>query len=286
MLRRLLSHALISLAVVCLVATFYIWLLDNVLLNPSKLVPALKDAGVSAAIANILPEKATEDAKPDEREDMKAKISQVVTPDYVNEKLQAIAASVTTYMRQGTPQPIIDISDFPAKLRASGVEVGNDIDKNFAKPIELNKEGKLDKLPQAYKLLKLVKIAGLALFVVLLLLEWWVAARGEKLKRVGRVFLHSAVWFGLFFISIVVIPNMLAPKIKESINDANSNALVESVIKAVQKLFGQYVLAMFIACAVLAVSLYLMRHGKKHIQAIQETPLAKPARTIKTSKKS
>lgn len=284
MLRRLVSHLLIFIAVFCLIVTFYIWFLDSVLLNPNKLVPALNDAGVPSAVASILPDKATQDAEPAEKADMKAKIAQVVTPAYVDKKMTAIAISVTTFMREGAPQPVVDLSDFPVLLANSGVEVGDDIQDHFKDPIELNKEGKLDKLPQAYKNFKLLKIAGVVLFGLLLALEWWVAAKNEKMRRIGRIFLHSAIWFFTFWAAIIFIPAKLATKIKAGIEDQSTHTLIDAVIKAVQTLFGQYFLFAAIVCAVIALSLYLLRRSKKHVQAIKVASATSQTATKRTTK--
>ena len=287
MARRLLSHLLITLAIFTLVATFYIWFLDSVILNPGKLVPVLKDAGVPSAIATLLPEKATQDAKPEERAEMKAKIAQVVTPEYVNTKMTAIATSVTTFMRDGEPQPVVDLSDFPTQLRASGIEVGSDIDKTFSTPIELNKQGNLDKLPQAYKTFKLLKIAGIVLFAVLLIAEWFAAARGEKLKRVGRIFLHTSIWFFVFWGAIVLLPSRLLPQLKQSVNDTSVNQLIDAVANAVKHLFGDYFVSFAVICGIIAIILYVLRKTTKHVQEIQAVPAArqKPTSSTKPVKK-
>ena len=272
MFKKILSHFLITLAVFSLVATFYIWFIDGVILNPSKLVPSLKDAGVTVEIAKLLPEEATKDASPAEIADMKVKISKIVTSDYVAEKLQLISNNIATYMRHGTPQPVVDISDFPAKLRASGVDVGTDIDKNFATPIDLNKDGNLDKLPKAYDRLKILKIIGPIVFVILLLLEWFVAEKGQKLRRIGRIFLHTSIWFFVFWGAIILLPARLADKLKAGSADVKANGLIDAVAKAVQQLFGGYLLSFAVACGTIAFVLYLLRHGNKHINTIKDIP--------------
>lgn len=304
--RRLLSHLLITLAIFSLTATFFIWVVDATVLNPTKLTKALQDGGVPSALATIIPEKAIEEGgKEDnncqpqnnqpnapqnggceqqaeteqdkqEKADMKAKIASVVTTEYVSTKIQAAATSVIGYMKNGSPSPVIDISDFPERLRASGVETGEDIDKNFADPIDLNKDGALKSLPDAYSKFKLAKYIGAALFVILLVAEWFVAAKGDKLHRIGRIFLHGAVWYTLFWLSLVVVPSRALPSLKDKVaGDASENALIEAAVKAIQNLFSAYLLGFAIACWVLALGLYLARHGRKHVTSIQNTPAAK-----------
>lgn len=214
--------------------------------------------------------------KAQDQADMKAKIAAVVTPDYVNQKLTGITSSVITFMKNGSPEPVVDLTDFPAKLRASGVEVGSDIDKNFNKPIEINNNGSLNVLPKAYSILKLAKYAGAVLFVLLLVAEWFVAAKGNKLHLIGRIFLHAAFWYTVYWAAIVVVPSHLLPKLKDKVNaGASTNTLIDAVTKSVQHLFAQYFLAFAIVCWVLAIALYLARHVRKHVDQIQAVPAAK-----------
>ncbi len=272
--RRLLSHLLITLAVFSLTATFFIWVIDATILNPNRLTKALQEGGVPSAIASVIPEKASQDSEnKDDVADMKTKIAAVVTPDYVHQKMSALAVTMSDFIKKGNPQPVIDVSDFPAKLRASGVEVGDDIDKNFADPIQLNKDGALDTLPQTYKTFKLVKIAGVVLFLLLLLAEWFVAAKGDKLHRIGRIFLHAAIWYTIYWLALVFVPARALPALKEKAGVTGAeNTLIDAFVKSIQHLFGVYLLGFAIVCGVLALVLYLARHGRKHVQAIQAVP--------------
>lgn len=277
--RRFLSHVLISLAIFSLVATFYVWFIDSVILNPSKLVPVLNEAGVPSAIASVLPEQATKDASPQEVADMRAKIAQVVTPEYVSTKISAISTSITTFIKNGEPEPVVDLSDFPAQLRAAGVDVGEDLDKNFAAPIELNKNGNLDSLPNAYKTFKLFKILGIVIVLGLLIAEWFVAAKGEKLKRVGRVFLHTSIWFFTFWALIAFLPGRFMPQIKRNIPDESLHQLADAVARAIRHLFGDYFLSFAVVCAVIAAMLYIIRYVARRyyapVSAVQTPPASK-----------
>ncbi len=293
MSRRLLSHLLVTLAIFSLLATFFIWVLDASLLNPTNLNKALKDGGVPSAIASILPDKAfgsdtsgnsgkqndqqnqqqnqlqSEQQKKDDA-DMKAKIAAVVTPEYVNAKLSAITTSVITFMKDGKPQPVLDISDFPTKLKASGVAAGDDINKNFSKPIELNQNGTLTVLPKYYKLFKLAKYLGALLFVLLLTAEYFVADKGNKMHLFGRIFLHAALWSTLWWVVIVAVPAHALPALKDKVGaDKSIGTLIDAVVQSIQHLFSVYFLSFAIICWVLAIALYLARHVRKQVEKIQ-----------------
>lgn len=324
--RRLLSHLLITLAIFSLTATFFIWVIDATVLNPAHLSKALHDGGVPSAIATIIPNQVSKgndnsncnnsqnnqngqptntasgggdkngggncQQQPKSAEDiakeadMKAKIATVVTPSYVDEKIQAITTSVIAYMKHGTPDPTIDISDFPANLKASGIDVGDDANKNFGTPIKLNNNGALSVLPKAYKTFSLVKIAGIVLFVLLLLSEWFVAAKGDKLHRIGRIFLHAGLWYTLYWVVLVVVPSHVLPTIKDKIKaDSTVNPLIDAVTKSVQHLFSVYFLAFAIVCWFIAIALYAVRHMQRHVDKIQAVPAMKPIRKPAISNK-
>ena len=279
MARRLLSHLLITLAVLSLTATFFIWVIDATVLNPTQLTKALHDGGVPSALANVIPEQATKDANSNDKAaditDMRAKIATVITPAYVESKIQTITTTVINFMKNGSPQPTLDISDFPAKLRDNGIDVGNDLDKNFTTPIQLNEKGSLDALPKAYSKLKLAKYIGLIIFILLLTAEWFVAAKGQKLKRFGRIFLHAGIWYTLWWVILSVVPSRALPKLNDSLKaEASMRTLIDAVARSVQHLFSQYFLSFAIACWVLAIALYLARHVRTQVNAIQDVPAA------------
>ena len=284
---------------------------DATVLDPTKLTKALDEGGVPSAIATLIPEKASEgqanDRKnecqntppassasysacqptPQDKEqekldtaDMKAKIASVVTPEFINQKIQMAATSVIVFMKNGTPQPTIDISDFPAKLKASGVEVGDGIGDEFNKPIELNKDGALDKLPGAYKSFKLVKYVGVLLFALLLTAEWFVTEKGQKLRRTGRIFLYAAFWYTVYWSVLVFVPARALPALKDKAGTTGAeNTLIDAFIKSIQHLFGTYLIGFAIVCWVIALAFYLARHGRKHIDKIQAVPDAKNSKS-------
>ncbi len=74
MARRLLAHVLITLAVLSLVATYFIWVVDATILNTSKLSGELQKSGVSSEIAAVLVERTTREMPEADKEQNKAKV--------------------------------------------------------------------------------------------------------------------------------------------------------------------------------------------------------------------
>ncbi len=265
MLKRLLSHLLISLAVFILTATFFMWTIDGRVLNSKVISGELRKAGVSSEFTKLLPEIVTadQDASEADKVDMSSKISKAVTADYVDQKISEISSSVLTFVKKGNPQPVISLSDFPSRLEAVGVDTKGDFADGFAKPIQLNENGKMDNINKGYKVFSLVKYAGLALFAVIMILEWFVAERGQKLKRVSRVFLYAGLSYFIYWLALIFAPSRLAPVLQKNVQAKyDTTGLIDAVLKAVQGLFSSYFLGFAVVCFTIAGALYMVRHYK------------------------
>lgn len=284
MARRLLSHLLISLAVFVLTATLFIWTIDGRVLNADVLSGELRKAGVSQELADVIPdiattetEKVVEENLPQgvpqevvkqvsesEKQLITDSIKKVVTAEYVYSKVSAISSSVITFIRDGEPQPVIDLSDFPEKVKESiGIEQidTSELDEQFADPIQLNEEGDLDNVHNAYNIFSIMKYVGLGLFALIMLAEWFVAEKGKKLKRISRVFLYAGLWFALYWGLIVLLPRVFGDALRSSVQgEFDASGLIYAIVKAVQGLFAGYFLTFAIGSLFIAVVLYVVRH--------------------------
>ncbi len=263
MLKRLLSHVLIGFATFILTATFFMWTIDARVLEPSVLTGELRKAGVSQELSNLMPQIVTteSDAGLAEKEDMMMKVSEAVSAQYVDQKIMQISDSILMFVKAGEPQPVIDLSDFPNRLSSVGVNVDDEFKESFNDPIELNEEGTLDGVTKAYELFGMIKYAGIVLFAAIMLLEWWVSPRGQKMKRISRVFLYAGLSYLLYWTILVFGPEVVAGKLQESVQaNYDTSALIEAVMKAVQGLFSAYFLSFVFACFAVATLLYAIRH--------------------------
>lgn len=264
-MRRFLSHALIGVAVFILTATFFMWTVDDRVLEPSVLSGELRKAGVSQELSNLMPQIVTADKESSEAEkqDMTIKISQAVTADYVDQKVTQISESVLMFVKKGEPQPVIDISDFPSRLATVGVDVDGEFADKFNEPIQLNKENQLDFVNKSYEIFSLAKYAGIGLFALIMLLEWWVTARGQKLKRLSRVFLYAGLSYLIYWGLLLLAPGRVTSVLEKSVQaNYDTSGLIDAVLKAVQGLFAGYFLSFAITSLGIAVVLYVVRHYK------------------------
>ncbi len=307
MSRRSLSHFLISIAVFVLTATVFIWIIDGRVLNNDILSDELRKAGVSQELSDIIPEIATTEAKDNLQKNMplvvqnnleeqvsnseeqliKDTIKKVVTAEYVETKISVISASIITFVREGEPNPIIDLSDFPEEVKKSvGAEQINtaDLDEQFAKPIQLNEQGDLDNVHSIYKIFSLMKYVGLGLFVLIMLIEWFVAEKGKKLQRISRVFLYAGMWFALYWGLIVLVPYVFGDALRSSVQgEFDASGLIDAVVKAVQGLFAGYFLTFAVGFLSVAFVLYLIRHFM-HGDVLVTENTSPPAGSMRTNK--
>ncbi len=263
MFKRLLSHLLIGLATFTLTATFFMWTVDSRILDATVLNGELNKAGVATEFTTLLPQIVTgdEESSESEKQDMAKKISQAIDADYVQAKTLAVSSSLITFMKSGEPDPTLDLSDFPDRLAANGVEAGDDIQSKFDEPLLLNKDGKLDTVPKVYKTFNTVKWAGVFVFVGLLLLEWLVVEKGKKLRRMSRIFLYAGVSYMIYWGILVVAQGKLAPVLQKNVSaEYDTTGLITAILKAVNGLFSAYFLSFALGCFAITVTLYAIRH--------------------------
>lgn len=272
MAKRILSHILIALAVASLISTYFIWVVDATVFNPTKLTEELRKSGVSSELANVLVERTVQKMPPEEAEVNRPKVAQVITPVYIERKLNELAKALTTFMKEGSPQPTLDLTDFPGQVGNAGITLTLEESAEFDKPIELNKQEKLNWLPRAYKILGKAKYVGVLLFIVLLTIELFVSPTGQKLKRTGRIFLHTSVWFFTLWAMLIYVPSKLAERASDSIKDQGLQELVDSVLQTISSLFSIQFLGFAIVTAVIAITMYVLRHTFKHLEKIKEVP--------------
>lgn len=277
-------------AVFMLTATLFIWIIDARVLNQDVMAGELKKAGVSQELTNLLPEMFSSDQKnstPQEVQDLKDNVSSAIPNDYVAGKIDTMTSSIITFIKDGEPDPVINLSDFPKLLEAKGVNVEGDFADNFAKPIEINQGGKLRPLADGYKFLSLLKYAGLVLFGLIMLAEWFVTEKGKKLKRVSRIFLYSGLWFLLYWGLIILLPKVFGDTLRSTVQaNYDASGFIDAIIKVVQGLFSVYFLGFAIIFLSIAAILFVIRHfihGDVAPQPNTDTPIATPLPAENTS---
>lgn len=274
-MRRLLSHLLISLAVLCFIATYFMWVIDATVLNAKKLTGELRKNGVPSALANVLVDRAVEEMPEQDKEANRPKVAQVLTAKYVDRKLTEIADTLSTYMKKGNPQPSINLTDFPGQIRAAGISLTEEQAARFDEPIQLNKGGDLNAIPQLYKTFSIAKYAGLILCIVLIVAEWFVSPVGIKLRRTGRVFLHTSLWFFVTWLGLIFFPSRVVTDGKIVGSNTSLHMLAESVVTTIRHLFSLQLLTFAIVMGVCAVIFYVLRHTRTHLEKIKDVPTAR-----------
>jgi hypothetical protein len=265
MLNRFVSHVLIGMATFVLCATFFMWTLDSRVFNAEVLNGELRKAGVGSEFASLMPEVITaeESATDLEKATMKDNIARSVDAFYVEGKLTGISESLLAFMKGSANEPLIDLSDFPDRLAANGIEVDEEMRSEFAKPIKLNEDGNLNVVPDTYRAFRAAKFAGLAVFGGLLLIEWLVSEKGKKLRRISRIFLYAGVSYLIYWLLLRLAPSRLGPVLENNVQaEYDVSALINAILEALNGLFSAYFLSFALACFAVAAVLYAIRHFK------------------------
>jgi hypothetical protein len=286
-MKRFLSQFLMNLAVFLLTSTLFIWTIDARVLNSEVLNDEFAKAGVSQELTRLLPDMLTSgqsDATQEEIKDIKDKVSGAIQDEYVQQKVDSITSSILGFMKGDVQQPVIDLRDFPEQLRARGVDVDDEFAKNFEEPIEINKDGNLNPVSDGYNIFSTLKYVGLVLFAIVLLLEWFVTEKGKKLKRVGRIFLYSGLWFLLYWGLIILLPKVFGDSLRSSVQaNYDASGLIDAIIKAVQGLFANVFLTYAAVCLAISLVIYAIGHFTKNDEgekAIEETNNASVSQNV------
>lgn len=265
MIRRFFSHIIIGLATFVLSTTLFMWALNNRVFDPDTLNAELRKAGVTQEFAELIPKIATpdENASDMQEEVYTQAINEIATYEYVDAKVSELNTAVITYIKDGQPEPTLDISDIPDRLQAKGVLLDDESLDTFNEPVNLNEGGGLDKVHDIYTVFSRLSVLGIVLFILLMGLEWLVAEKGKKLRRLSRVFLYAGLSYALYWGMIVALPIWGTDIVNNAVRAKyDTSALVESVLKSIEGLFSFYFMVFALSCLSISLILYLVRHFK------------------------
>lgn len=296
-LKKLLSVAVVNAAVLMITLSFMAWVFDSTLLDASALTRALKENGVAKAIADAIPEM----AKPEEQrgpngeilpEDIaetakiKETISKSIDEPYIQKKIDSVVTSVIGYIKTGNPQPVLDLSDFPARIESATGEVPVELKEELSKPINLTEKvdaKALSSVRQGYDGLKLFKIIGPIIAVILLIFEWLLTQKGKRLGKTAWVFIAAGLWGMLWWLVISRAPDILMTKVEANQEAEKSMvAIVDSLLNSLSSLLSQRFLQFGIACIAVAGILLLVRFilGRRSKSDAVSVASARPSKPV------
>ncbi len=271
-IRKLLSVLVINAAVLMITLSFMAWVFDATLLDAKQLTGSFDSNGVAAAISDPLPKLAEPDGKTneqgqqptsEEKAEVEATIRKAVDEPYVRGKLNGVVTNLIGYIKTGNPQPTIDLSDFAPRVQQVTGEIPADLAAELAKPINIAEKTDpkaFESIRKSYDLLKLFKIIGPIIALVLLVMEWFLTPAGKRLAKTAWVFIAAGLWALFWWFVVSRAPDFLVTKVSANKEIEQSMVgVVTAVLNSLSSLLSLRFLQFGLASLSLAGALLLLR---------------------------
>lgn len=236
-MKKILRKLLAMIAVTVIVNTATTWVLDRTILSSDFVLEQAKTNNVYPEISKALPQflRHAEDEQTRLAADS---ISQVATPDYIENKFSTYLIQLEKHYRTGAAAPVIDFTDLQTIAAQKGLALPQDA---VAKPIQPGEPLASGQANWFFKNLKLLEYGGAIASILLLGLIWLAAEAGKKYRAVAGTLLVSAICIVPVYALFQVGPDLADAALKNNPDflplEPALKALVGSVFKAAGKQF-------------------------------------------------
>lgn len=257
MIRRLFAALISSFAIFVLTATFFVWVVDESVLNKSNLTDALRRNGVHETLARVIPDLVTQGVPLDQQKIVRNATAKVLDQKYIDERVTSITDGMIGYIKGILPPPSLDLTDLGKKLEAYNAQLPADTLKTLSKPLQVKGSGVFAALPKAYKTLRIFKIVGPIIAIVLLFAEWFLSGRSNRIRRMGSISLHVGLWAIGYGVVIYIVPKLLDSKLSNNAGVISGlNGVLDKLVGAAKDLVGKPFIALIIGSVSLALILF------------------------------
>lgn len=275
-LKKLLSVVVVNAAVFMITLSFMAWVFDTAILNAPKLTASFDKNGVAKAIVTALPKIAAPEEEqqrgPDgqplpvdsaKKAEVEDTIRKAVDEPYVRTKINGIVTNMIGFIKTGSPQPTIDLTDFPARIQSATGEMPEDLAKELSQPINLAEKTNpkaFESIHKSYDYVKIFKIVGPILALLLLVVEWFLTQKGKRLGKTAWVFLAAGAWGVFWWFLIARAPDFIITKVQADKGAEESMvAVVTALLKSLSTLLSVSFLQFGIGCLAIAGILLAIR---------------------------
>ncbi len=190
------------ITVVVVSVTALVFILDGTLLNSKFLSQKAQVAGIYTDLAADLPQ-----ALAGSNTDIKNVLSDVITPDYVQTKLDDYLASLEQHYRRGAEAPDLTLGDLGPAIEERGYELTPPLTQLINTPIikAPTSHGLLDQIYQGVGRLKVIGPLLIAVLAVLLIFM----GHAKRTHTIVRVLLESSAAMVLAYVLWLALPGLL-----------------------------------------------------------------------------
>jgi hypothetical protein len=203
-------------------------------------------------------------------------LSELITPDYVRNKLEPIFDAMETHLREGAPPPVLDLTDLGRQATAAGLPLPQD--GPLSQPIPLGQASGAEQQPHPLlQAIKTVQAIGLVAALVLSAALLLSAGHSRKVTALVKPALAVALLLILVAGLLKVAPGILGSALTRN-PDLGSlqeplRRLFESMSLSVSERFFIAGLAYLLTAIVLGLAgWHLSRKSKTITEAKQQRP--------------
>lgn len=199
--------SLLATTVFSLVITF---VARTTVFDPNYLAGKAHNTEVYTIIQDLILGAAVSNAPdPEVKQALRQALDKVVTPRYIQQKIETIAPQFDARIRGGTKVPTFDLSDFGDQAKSAGFPTDTStINQLIPLPDKLDSQ-----LILAYNLSTNIQYLGIlgSLIVLLIIFLWSVKFR--EYRSLIYFFIATAVWLGITGLIFVYIPDLVSKSI-------------------------------------------------------------------------
>lgn len=216
-----LSKLISGLLATVLFAVTLSWVLDSTVFNAQFMKSRAQEANLYQGVAEQLPQLVTSGGqRTDDPNAVRTQelLKSVVTPEYVQNKLEPFLDSLETYLRGEGPPPVLDLTDLGRQATAAGLDVPPDTALTKPTAIFAPKEGsRSEEGPHPIlRLMQAVLRIGSILALLLAGLLMLVNHGFHRLTVLAKVLLTAGIFCALAALLLRLAPNLLGVMINSN----------------------------------------------------------------------
>lgn len=226
------------------------------LFDPNYLVSKVHDTEVYTVIQDLLLDAALSNAPdPEAKQALRQALDKVVTPRYIQSKIESIAPQIDARLKGGDIIPKVDLSDFDDQAKAAGYPVdASNINQSVALPEKLDSQ-----IVTAYRLSNNILYLGIlgSLIIVVVIFLW--SIRFREYRTLIYFFVATAVWLGLTGVGMIYVPELVTNTFLLPNQAGTTTKALAPIVSSVSRDMGVQILYtglcfLFVGLAVFGIS--------------------------------